>query len=104
MGLCIRIWDNIFVYGTRYLFSVTIALLKLIEPDLLKLDLTGINEYFQSLKYEEQGWGQQQRSGQKNSGAQDRNLLPPIEDIIKESLKIKIRDDVMDSIKTSYKS
>ncbi len=48
-----RIWDNIFVYGTRYIFKVTIAILKLTEADLLQLDISGINDYFRSFKDEE---------------------------------------------------
>jgi hypothetical protein len=30
-----RVWDNVFVYGTRFLFKASIAILKLIESDLL---------------------------------------------------------------------
>lgn len=53
LGLCIRIWDNIIVHGTRYIFKVTVAILKLIEEDLLRLDMQGINDYFRSFKDDE---------------------------------------------------
>jgi hypothetical protein len=53
LGLCLRIWDNIFAYGTRFLLSVALAILKLIEKDLLKLGLGEINDYFKSLKDED---------------------------------------------------
>jgi hypothetical protein len=51
--LCLRIWDNIFAFGTRFLLSAALAILKLIEKDLLKLGLGEINDYFKSLKDED---------------------------------------------------
>jgi len=53
LGLCLRIWDNIFAFGTRFLLSAALAILKLIEKDLLKLGLGEINDYFKSLKDED---------------------------------------------------
>jgi F0F1-type ATP synthase membrane subunit a len=50
VSLCIRIWDNLLANGTIYLFQVSLAILKLLEPDLLKLDLDGICKYFSSFK------------------------------------------------------
>ena len=49
LGLCIRIWDNILADGTKFIFKVALAILKLTEKDLLKLDFNGINDYFKSL-------------------------------------------------------
>jgi hypothetical protein len=34
MGLCLRIWDNIFAYGSRFILSTALAILKLIEANL----------------------------------------------------------------------
>jgi hypothetical protein len=46
MGLCLRIWDNIFAYGTRFLISTALAILKLIEKHLIGLSLSDINDFF----------------------------------------------------------
>lgn len=53
LGLCIRIWDNIFVYGTKFILQASIAILKLIEDDLLQISFSDINEYLKHLKEEE---------------------------------------------------
>ena len=55
MGLCLRIWDNILVHGSIYIFKVAIAILQLVEEDLLKLDMAGINDYFKSFKEDDAG-------------------------------------------------
>jgi hypothetical protein len=89
LGLCIRIWDNIFVHGTHYLFKVTIAILKLIESDLLQLDISDINDYFRAFKDED--------------SSQSRKLLPDFEVIIKESLKVRIQEEKLDALKRQYK-
>jgi hypothetical protein len=73
-----------FVHGTRYLFRVSIAILKLIEADLLQLDISGINDYFRAFKDEE---------------SSQSKLLPDFEIIIKESLKVKISDEKLDALK-----
>jgi hypothetical protein len=46
LGLCLRIWDNIFAYGTRFLFSTALSILKLTEKQLIKLNLSEINDFF----------------------------------------------------------
>jgi len=46
LGLCIRIWDNIFSEGTRFLFQASISILKLIQNELLTLSFSDINDYF----------------------------------------------------------
>ena len=38
-GLVLRIWDNLFAYGSRYLFQVAIAILTLLEDTLLERDM-----------------------------------------------------------------
>jgi hypothetical protein len=92
LGLCIRIWDNIFVYGTRYLFQVSIAILRLIQNDLVQMDLSGINDYLKSFKDDEKVAYQ----GLSANSAIGRQLLPPIETIIEESLKVKLNDEFLD--------
>jgi hypothetical protein len=80
LGLCLRIWDNIFAYGTRFLLSAALAILKLIEKDLLHLGMGEINDYFKSLKDED-------------PHSQKYKLLPDFETIINESKRINITDD-----------
>jgi len=46
MGLCLRIWDNLMAYGTRFLISTALAILKLIESNILQLNLGEINDFF----------------------------------------------------------
>lgn len=87
--MCIRIWDNILVHGTRYLFRVTIAILKLVESHLYTEDISGVNDFFKSFKDEATG--------------QAKNL-PKIESIIKESLKVKISNEWLDELKAKYKN
>jgi len=48
LGLCIRIWDNILADGTKFFFKAALAILKLVEQELLVLDFSEINEYFKS--------------------------------------------------------
>ena len=48
LGLCIRIWDNILADGTKFFFKVALAILKLVEQELILLDFAEINEYFKS--------------------------------------------------------
>jgi hypothetical protein len=88
MGLCIRIWDNILVFGTRYIFRVTIAILRLVQNELFQLDISGVNEFFKSFKNEVTG---------------ESKNLPPIEDIINESLRVRINNEWLDELKAKYK-
>jgi hypothetical protein len=80
-----RIWDNLLVYGTRYIFQVSIAILRLTQHDLIHLDISDVNDYFKSFKDDETG---------KSS-----KLLPPFEVIISESYKVKIDDEWLDDLK-----
>jgi hypothetical protein len=57
---------------------------------LLQLDLSGINDYFKSFKDDE-------------SAVVKNKLLPPIEVIIEESLKIKLNHERLDVLKQEYK-
>jgi hypothetical protein len=78
-GLVLRIWDNVFVHGTLYLFQVSIAILKLIKEDLLIRDMDSINKLFSSFKDNE-------KAG--SDSGHNAYFLPPDEDIIRESYKI----------------
>lgn len=51
--LCIRAWDNILAYGTRFLFNMTLAILKSVETQLLELDMAEICEYMKLMKQED---------------------------------------------------
>lgn len=77
------------VHGTRYVFQVSIAILRLIQQDLLQLDIQGVNDYFKSFKDDDQLNGK---------------LLPPTEQIISESFKVKLNEDWIDELKAQYKA
>lgn len=79
-GLCLRVWDCIMAYGTRFLISTALAILKLIEPSLLGFDLSNINDFFKQLKDEDE-----QRSSYR--------LLPDFELIISEAKRLNITDE-----------
>jgi hypothetical protein len=73
-----RIWDNVFAYGTRFLISAVLAILKLIEPNLLSLSNLGdINDYFKQMR----------EPDAHNS------LLPEVEVIINEARRINISNE-----------
>ena len=54
MGLCVRIWDNILVFGTRFIFKVALAILKLLKNELLNKEMDEINQFFTSLNNQNQ--------------------------------------------------
>ena len=89
------------MFGTRYIFQVSIAILRLIEYDLLRLDLQGINDYFKSFKDEEKSSFQGGSSGGGDSG--NKSLLPPIETIISESLTVVLNEQSLDELKQKFK-
>lgn len=76
LGLCIRIWDNILADGTKFFFKAALAILKLVQNELIELDFSEINEYFKSFN-------------EKNSQFK---LLPDYEKIIDEAHRFKITD------------
>lgn len=76
------------VHGPRYIFRVTIAILRLVQDHLFSEDITGINEFFKAFKDE--------------VGGTSKNL-PEFEKIIKESLKIKINNELLDELKMKFK-
>ena len=72
-----------FAYGTSYLFKIILAILTLLEPELLELDDQRINDYLRTFNTDEDG-------NQAN--------LPQIEVIIEESFKIKVTYAKIDEI------
>lgn len=78
IGLCIRIWDNILAYGTRFIFSAALAILKLVENNLMGLSMGDINDFFKEIKDEDES---------------KYRLLPDFERIITEAKKINITDE-----------
>ena len=53
LELCIRIWDNILACGTRFMFNVSLAILRSVEDALLELDMADMMDVFKLFKYEE---------------------------------------------------
>ena len=82
LGLCIRIWDNILADGTKFFFKVALAILRLVESDLLQLEMTDINEFFKRFIDADPSYP----------------LLPDYEKIITEAYKFKITDEQIDEI------
>lgn len=62
--------------GTKFFYKAALAILKLVENELIGLDFSEINEYFKSFN-------------EKNSQFK---LLPDYEKIITEAYKFKITD------------
>ena len=82
LGLCIRIWDNVLADGTKFFFKVALAILRLVESELIGLEMTEINEFFKSFI----------------DGNTSYKLLPDYEKIISEAHKFKITDAQIDEI------
>ena len=70
--------------GTKFMFMVALAILKLVQHELLELDFGEINEYFKTFK------------DQEDTGAF--KLLPDFEKIISEAYKIKLTDERIDEL------
>ena len=86
LGLCIRIWDNILADGTKFFFKATLAILKLVEHELMKLDFSAINDYFKAF----------------NSTDSQYKLLPDHEKIIAQAYKFKITDEQIAQICSTF--
>lgn len=72
------------MHGTHYLFQASIAILRLVESDLLQLDLSGINDYLKAFK-------------------DAPGFLPSADAIIKESLKVKLDEEKLERWRGEYK-
>ena len=83
LGLCIRIWDNILADGTKFFFKAALAILRLIESEIIVLEMSEINEYFKSFL---------------DSENSQFKLLPDYEKIITEAHKFKITDERVEEI------
>ena len=66
------------------MFQVALAILKLVQHELLELDFGEINEYFKTFK------------DQEDTGAF--KLLPDFEKIISEAYKIKLTDEKIEEL------
>jgi hypothetical protein len=86
-GLCIRIWDNILAFGTRFIFNVSLSLLSLLRDQLIELDFGEINEFFKSLK---------------DDSHLEEKLLPPTEQIIEGAQRIYITDEKITELFDKY--
>jgi hypothetical protein len=94
-GLVLRIWDNLFAYGSRYLFQVAIAILTLLEDTLLERDMEQINTLFGSFR-------DNTKAG-NIMGNNDAYFLPPDEDIIKMAGKINFNHAGLDTLRREWK-
>ena len=47
-GFCIRVWDCYLAEGRDFIFKLKLAICKMYELELLKLDMTGANDFFNS--------------------------------------------------------
>jgi hypothetical protein len=79
--LCLRIWDNVLAFGTRFLLSAALAILKLIEQSLLRLNFGEINDFFKQMKDQDE----------RQTGTY--RLLPDFELIIRTAKKINITNE-----------
>ena len=82
-----------FAYGTRFLISAALAILKLLEQHLLTLSLGEINDVFKQLK--------------EQNEHSNFNLLPDYESVIREARRInvsngKINKILMDDLEQSF--
>lgn len=84
------------MYGTHYIFQVSIAILRLIQHDLLQLDLSGINDYLKSFKDDEK------LAYQVGAAFSSKSMLPPYERIIEESLKVKLNEVFLDQLRADF--
>ena len=71
---CIRAWDNILAYGTRFIFNISLAVLQHLEDRLLEGGMVEILETLKALKRE---------NGEES-------LLPPVEETIEAAQRIHI--------------
>jgi ABC-type siderophore export system fused ATPase/permease subunit len=76
--MCIRVWDTLMAYGTKFIFNVTLSILKLLKNQLIELEFSEINDFFRELK---------------DDRHLDQKLLPPYETIIAEAQKIFINEE-----------
>lgn len=88
--LCIRAWDNILAYGTRFLFNMTLAILKSVETQLLELDMAEICEFMKLMKQED---GQDQQD----------NILKPVEELIEDAQRIFIPNERLKALFRKHK-
>jgi hypothetical protein len=71
---CIRAWDNILAYGTRFIFNISLAVLQQLEGELMGCGMVEILELFKKLKRE---------NGEDS-------ILPPVEVMIEKAQCINI--------------
>jgi hypothetical protein len=94
-GLVLRIWDNLFVFGSRYLYQVTIAILKLLQDTLLERDMDEINTLFGNFR--------DNTNAGNAIGNNDAYFLPPDEDIIREAAKVNLNHAALDQLRREWK-
>ena len=86
MDLWIRLWDHLLVEGLPYMFKFPLAIMQILENDLLAHDLEGVNEIIMSVR--------------KPYGGP----LPPVEEIISKTNKINVTKADLLRLKKEYES
>lgn len=87
LGLCIRMWDNILAFGTRFIFNLSLAILHMLKDQLMELDFGDINEFFKALK---------------DDTHLEESLLPPYESIIENAVRIHITEEILNELFNKY--
>ena len=93
-NFCVRIWDCILVNGLDFLLNFTLALMKYMEQDLLKLnDLFDVIEYFKKMG----PFFNLENEGDEKAKEESLKFIEnfDIEEILKNSKKIKIKKSLL---------
>jgi len=88
MNLCIRVWDNILVEGSVFMFKFPLAIMAIFEKAMLEMDLEQINDLFESLNSE--------------SELANTSISYDPEYIISKARGIKISSEEIDELKKKY--
>lgn len=86
MDLCIRLWDHLLVEGLPYMFKFPLAIMQILEKDLLAHDLEGVNDIIMSVRKPYDG------------------PLPSVEEVISKTNKIDVTKADLQRLKKEYES
>ena len=86
MDMWIRLWDHLLIEGLPYMFKFPLAIMEILESDLLNNDLEGVNDIIMSLRNPHD------------------NPLPPAEEVISRANKVKVTKADLLKLKKEYES
>jgi aarF domain-containing kinase len=90
LDVLIRLWDCIFAKGLEFIFNFSLALIKVLEPDLKKFqDISDISEYFKSLN-------------PYCNNTSGKNFKLDVESLIKDALNTKVSKNLLNNLKIEY--